>query len=57
MAITSAHVTVVVAGRLDDALRIVLAAGKLVDETGERMEEAKVYRWRREPLKPEGGCA
>jgi len=54
VAITSAHVSVVeaaaAAGRLDDALHVLLAAARIVDETGERMEEAEVHRWRGELL-------
>ncbi|HXJ36141.1 MAG TPA: hypothetical protein VMS22_19080, partial [Candidatus Eisenbacteria bacterium] len=54
VAITSAHLTVgeaaTVAGRLDDAFGVVVEAGRLVEETGERMEEAEVHRWRGELL-------
>ncbi len=54
VAITSAHVSVVeaaaAAGRLDDALHVLLAAARIVEETGERMEEAEVHRWRGELL-------
>jgi len=54
VAITSAHLTVgeaaMVAGRLTDALDVVIEAGRLVEETGERMEEAEVHRWRGELL-------
>jgi tetratricopeptide (TPR) repeat protein len=54
VAITSAHLTVAeaatFAGRFEDALHVVLTAARLVEETGERMEEAEVHRWRGEIL-------
>lgn len=54
VAITTAHLAVVEAavavGRLDDALHLVVEAARLVEETGERMEEAEVHRWRGEVL-------
>jgi DNA-binding winged helix-turn-helix (wHTH) protein len=54
VAITTAHLAVVEAavavGRLDDALHLVIEAARLVEETGERMEEAEVHRWRGEIL-------
>jgi DNA-binding winged helix-turn-helix (wHTH) protein/tetratricopeptide (TPR) repeat protein len=54
VAVTSAHLTVVEAmaavGRLDEGLRLALEAGRRVEETGERMEEAEVHRWRGELL-------
>ncbi len=54
VAVTTAHLAVVeaavAAGRLDDALHLVMAAARLVEETGERMEESEVHRWRGEVL-------
>jgi len=59
VAITSAHLSVVeaavAAGRLDDALHVLLTAARLVEDTGERMEEAEVHRWRGEVLVALGG--
>lgn len=59
VAITSAHLSVVeaavAAGRLDDALHVLLTAARLVEDTGERMEEAEVHRWHGEILVALGG--
>jgi tetratricopeptide (TPR) repeat protein len=59
VAVTSAHLAVaeaaVAAGRLDDALQLVLEAARLVEKTGERMEEAEAHRLRGELLLALGG--
>lgn len=54
LALTTAHLAAVeaavVVGRLDDALHLTLEATRLIEETGERCEEAEAHRWRGEIL-------